>query len=113
MNWVLDIALVLLALALAAGLIRVLLGPTDADRMLGAQLLGTTGIGLLLLLAERTQRPGLADAAIVLALLAAVAAIAFTRQAHACAPEREAPDPVRPLPESAAVGARPSRRAWP
>jgi multicomponent Na+:H+ antiporter subunit F len=72
-------ALVLL-LALGAGLIRVLLGPTPSDRLMAAQLMGTAGIAILLLLAPVVRVPALVDVALVFALLAAVAVAAFTRR---------------------------------
>ncbi len=72
-------ALVLL-LAMAAGLVRVIVGPSAADRMMGAQLLGTMGIGVLLLLAFAFERYALADVALIFGLLASVAAVAFTRR---------------------------------
>lgn len=59
------------------GLVRILLGPTPPDRMLTAQLFGTTGVAILLLLAEATATPSLRDVALMLGLLAAVAAVAF------------------------------------
>ena len=43
-------ALVVLLLTLGAGMVRALRGPSLADRMLAVQLLGTGGVGLLLLL---------------------------------------------------------------
>jgi multicomponent Na+:H+ antiporter subunit F len=69
-----------LVLNLAAGLWRVVLGPTAADRMLAAQLFGTTAVAALLLLAEGMARPALRDIALVFALLAAVAAVAFVQR---------------------------------
>lgn len=76
----LSIALLLL-LTLVLGLWRVLRGPTAADRMLAAQLFGTTAVACMLLLAEAFQRPALRDVALVFALLAAVSAVAFVRRA--------------------------------
>jgi multicomponent Na+:H+ antiporter subunit F len=73
-------ALVILLLTLGAGLLRALRGPTLADRMLAVQLLGTGGVGLLLLLSALLNTPALLDVALVLALLAAVAAAAITRR---------------------------------
>jgi multicomponent Na+:H+ antiporter subunit F len=67
-------------LTLGAGLLRALRGPTLADRMLAVQLLGTGGVGLLLLLSALLNTPALLDVALVLALLAAVAAAAITRR---------------------------------
>jgi multicomponent Na+:H+ antiporter subunit F len=69
-----------LLLNLAAGLWRVMRGPTAADRMLAAQLFGTTAVAVLLLLAEGMGQPSLRDIALVFALLAAVAAVAFVQR---------------------------------
>jgi multicomponent Na+:H+ antiporter subunit F len=76
-------AAAVLLVALAIGMIRVLRGPAAGDRMLAAQLVGTTGVGILLLLAAALGVPALVDVALVLALLAAVAVVAFTRRAGA------------------------------
>jgi multicomponent Na+:H+ antiporter subunit F len=70
-----------LLMTLVAGLWRVLRGPTPADRMLAAQLFGTTAVASLLLLAQANDRPYLRDVALVFALLAAVTAVAFIRRA--------------------------------
>lgn len=69
-----------LLITIAGGMVRVLRGPTDGDRMLAAQLFGTTGVAILLLLAEALAMPALVDVALVFALLAAVATVAFVRQ---------------------------------
>lgn len=66
----------ILLLSLVAGLVRVWRGPTAADRMLSAQLFGTTGIAILLLLAE-IGHDALRHIALVLALLALMATTAF------------------------------------
>jgi len=60
-----------------AGLVRVLRGPTVPDRMLAAQLFGTGGVAILILLANGMDMPALLDVALVFALLAAVSAVAF------------------------------------
>ena len=73
-------AAAVLLMTLAMGMVRVLKGPTAGDRMLAAQLLGTAGVGVLLLLAVALGLPALVDVALVLALLAVVAVVAFTRQ---------------------------------
>jgi len=78
----LPIALFLLA-NLAASLWRVLRGPGDANRLLAALLFGSTGVGVIVLLAfagGRVASP-LLDVALTLALLAAITAIAFARRA--------------------------------
>lgn len=69
-----------LVLNLAAGLVRILRGPTPADRMLATLLFGTTGVATLLLLAEAQALPPLRDVALVFALLAALATVAFVRR---------------------------------
>ncbi len=79
MTLVFGVALCVLALALAGGLLRVLLGPTPADRMIAGQLLGTTGVAAVLLLGEVVSLPAARDVALVLAVLAAVATLAFYR----------------------------------
>lgn len=66
---------------LAAGMWRVLRGPGVADRMLAAQLFGTTAVAILLLLAEASGNNSLRDVALVFALLAAVTAVAFVKRA--------------------------------
>lgn len=73
------VALFLLA-TLVAGLWRVLRGPGAADRMLSAQLFGTTAVACLLLLAEAGETPALRDVALVFALLAVVAVVTFVRR---------------------------------
>jgi multicomponent Na+:H+ antiporter subunit F len=72
---------------LALGLIRVLRGPDDADRMMAAQLIGTGGIAALLLLGVVTGVPATVDVALILALLATFASIAFVEKGAANVPE--------------------------
>lgn len=72
---------VFLLLNILVGLVRVLLGPTSADRMLSAQLFGTTGAATLLLLAQGLSLPALRDVALVLVLASVVAVVAFVRRA--------------------------------
>jgi multicomponent Na+:H+ antiporter subunit F len=67
----------------AGGLVRLLRGPGDADRMMAAQLVGTGGVAVLLLLAVAGTTGALVDVALVLALLAAIASVAFVRDAPA------------------------------
>ena len=63
----------------ALGLVRVLRGPGDADRMMAAQLLGSGGIAALLLGGAATGDGSVVDVSLTLALLAAFAAIAFVK----------------------------------
>jgi multicomponent Na+:H+ antiporter subunit F len=67
----------LILLTVALGLVRVLRGPTAADRMMAAQLLGTGGIAGMLLLADASEVPAVVDVALVLAVVSGFAGIAF------------------------------------
>jgi multicomponent Na+:H+ antiporter subunit F len=76
----------------ALGLVRILRGPADADRMLAAQLLGTGGVAALLLLGVANGVNAVGDLALLLALLAAFASVAFVTGAKGpgpTAPNRE------------------------
>lgn len=80
MSWIHIIFALLLLVAIAAGMIRILKGPTAADRMMAAQLFGTCGVAILLLLAKGTDNTVLLDIALVFALLAALATMTFVRR---------------------------------
>ncbi|WP_296707450.1 monovalent cation/H+ antiporter complex subunit F [Rhodoblastus sp.] len=77
MNEPLLAAAGLIVLTVAVGLVRILRGPDDVDRLMAVQLLGTGGIAALLLTAYATGVPGVDDVALGLALLAAFATMAF------------------------------------
>jgi multicomponent Na+:H+ antiporter subunit F len=80
MSKLLAVSALALILSLFLGLLRVVRGPGAGDRMLAMQLIGTAGVGLLLLLSQLLELAALIDVALILALLAAVAAAAFTGQ---------------------------------
>ena len=63
----------------ALGLVRILRGPGDVDRILSLQLIGSGGVAVLLLLAAATQTPSIMDVALMLALLATFVSVAFLR----------------------------------
>jgi len=65
----------------AVGLVRILHGPTEVDRMMAAQLFGTGGIAALLLLSAGAGAPAAQDVALTLALLTAFASVAFIKSA--------------------------------
>jgi multicomponent Na+:H+ antiporter subunit F len=71
-----GVALFLL-LNLAVGMLRVYWGPTAGDRILAAQLFGTTTVAILLLLAEAMELAALRDVALVFVLLATLITVAF------------------------------------
>ena len=91
---ILVVFAIVLLLTVAASLVRVFRGPSDADRIMGAQLAGTGGIAVLLPIAAATGDWRVLDVALILALLAAFAAVGFikaTTPDGAGDPEEEAP----------------------
>jgi multicomponent Na+:H+ antiporter subunit F len=85
-------AAVLLLAMVAISLFVILRRPAEIDHMMAAQLLGTGGVAILLLLAVATETPSIVDVALLLSLFAAFAAVAFVR--NASDPESEARKPV-------------------
>ncbi|ROU00147.1 multiple resistance and pH regulation protein F [Histidinibacterium lentulum] len=82
--------------SLAGALVRVWRGPGRADRMTGAQLAGTSGVAVLMLLAPIEGWATL-DVAAILALFGALAAVGFVKALSADGggdPEEEDGDPV-------------------
>jgi multicomponent Na+:H+ antiporter subunit F len=73
----------------ALGLLRILRGPGDAERMMAAQLLGTGGIASLLLLGAAIDAPATVDVALTLALLTTFAAIAFVKKGTPRSPDAD------------------------
>lgn len=76
----------------ALGLVVILRRPAEVDHMMAAQLLGTGGVAILLLLAAATEASPIVDVALLLALFAAFAAVAFVRSASD--QESETPETV-------------------
>lgn len=74
------VALGLLLIGLALGLIRCYVGPDMEDRFTALLLLGTGGAAMLLLLGVLLNMDALYDVALVLALLAVVMTVAVTRK---------------------------------
>ncbi len=71
-----------LVLAMVAlGLYRVLRGPSGFDRMMAAQLIGSGGVAVMLLLAFAMDLPPVLDAALMLAVLAVFASAGFVNNA--------------------------------
>ena len=74
-------AAVFLLAMVAIGLFVILRRPAEVDHMMAAQLLGTGGVAMLLLLAVALETPSIVDVALLLSLFAAFAAVAFVRNA--------------------------------
>ncbi len=96
MNVLLAGVALFLLLNLSAGLARVARGPTPGDRMVAAQLFGTTGVAILLVLAQLMGVPALRDVALIFALLAVVVAVAFVKRGWVRAPGNESPSGEEP-----------------
>lgn len=71
---------------------RVLRGPSDADRMLAAQLFGTTAVAILLLLGHALDNLATYDVALVFALLSAVTAVTFVQRVWIAHDAKHDPD---------------------
>jgi len=70
-------ALVTLAAAVLAAVVRLVRGPTLPDRVVAMDLIGVLVVGLIVVLAASTGVHATLDAAIVIALIAFVATIAY------------------------------------
>lgn len=64
-------------LLLMIGLFRVLIGPSNEDRMLGIQLFATIGVSTLCVESIAYNNSALIDASLVLALLSPIAIVIF------------------------------------
>lgn len=73
----LTVAAAIVILFVAIGLARALRGPTDLDRLMAVQLLGSGGAGALVLWAVASGDHAVLDVALTLGVLAAFASIAF------------------------------------
>lgn len=78
-DWATLIALVLLGLALAVSLVRIVIGPTLSDRVLALDLLTVVAMGFVGAVAIRTGQWLFLDIAIALALLGFLATVALAR----------------------------------
>ncbi len=76
---VIDIAVAGLAVAFLAAAWRVVAGPTPADRVVAADLLTFSVIGLVALVGTRLARAGTFDLVIVATLVAFLAAVSLAR----------------------------------
>ena len=93
LQWTTLVALVLLGLALLVSVIRIVIGPTLADRVLALDLLTVIAMGFVGAIAIRTGQMLYLDIAIALALLGFLATVAFARYVltHASARHGDAP----------------------
>lgn len=74
-----TIAMVLLGFAMAMTIIRIIAGPSLADRILGLDLLSTVSVAFIAVFAVRTSLYQYIDIAVALALLAFLSTAALAR----------------------------------
>jgi len=72
-----QFALVALTMALLVAVVRLVKGPTLPDRVVAMDLIGVLAVGLIVVLAASTGVGATLDAAIVIALIAFVATVAY------------------------------------
>lgn len=72
----------LILLTLLTSLVRMVYGPTRADKLAINQLFSTCGSAILLVLSEAMEMSGLIDAALLLVLLSSVSMVCFTLAAR-------------------------------
>lgn len=75
----LDVALGALALCLVVAALRVVAGPTDADRALGVDFGFAVVIAAIALLAVRLEAPAMLDLVLVATLVGFLATVAIAR----------------------------------
>lgn len=92
MSGLYSILVVLLMLNILVGLVRVLRGPTAADRMLAAEMFSTSAVVIVLLLSALTGRQTFVDVALVFALLSALAVVTFVSRTWSAMQARDEGD---------------------
>jgi multicomponent Na+:H+ antiporter subunit F len=84
MNYFYAFFLLFLLLNIAAAMVRLARGPSIADRLMAAQLFGSTGVAALLVLAELLNQPAMRNVALAFVLLAVMVVIGFVRSGVGC-----------------------------
>ena len=74
-----TVVLVLLGVALIAALVRAILGPRLADRVMGINMAGTLTILSVLLLSRLLEQDWLLDVALIYAMISLIAVVVLTR----------------------------------
>jgi multicomponent Na+:H+ antiporter subunit F len=77
-----DAALIMIASALFIAMVRVVRGPTLADRVVAVDLIGVSSVCLMVLGATASKEPAFLDAAVVIALLGFLGTVAYARYAE-------------------------------
>ena len=81
-EFLLNVSMVILSIALLVAFVRVVRGPSLPDRVIAVDLVGVCSVGLIVLGAALTGERTFLDAAVVIALLGFLAVIAYARYAE-------------------------------
>lgn len=98
LDWALNIAFAAVGIALLLVVLRFLLGPTPADRVVALDTLVAAAMGLIALVAIRSGFSSFIDIAVVLGLVGFLSTVALARFLLV----REAQDAEKPPPAAAA-----------
>jgi len=79
LGWAAYAALAAVTLAVAAAAVRVIRGPSVADRVVALDLMGLLSVSFIAVVAIASDQPVLLDAAIALALVSFLGTVAFAR----------------------------------
>ncbi|SEO81845.1 multicomponent Na+:H+ antiporter subunit F [Aquisalimonas asiatica] len=78
-EWVTLATMLILVLALVLTAVRLVLGPSLADRVVALELIALIAVGIIIVYAVQVDRAAFLDVALVLALTAFMAAVGFAR----------------------------------
>lgn len=78
-EWVTLATMLILVLALVLTFVRLVLGPSLADRVVALELIALIAVGIMIVYAVQVGRAAFLDVALVLALTAFMAAVGFAR----------------------------------
>jgi multicomponent Na+:H+ antiporter subunit F len=92
LEWVMDLTLGILCLALVLSAARIALGPSRADRVIAMDMASYVAIGITAVLALQTNTPILLDVGAVTAVAAFVGTVGLTRYVEARERDVGAPD---------------------
>lgn len=98
----LQLAFLLLTLAVLLGLVRLVRGPTVLDRILAFDLIATSIVGMIALLSVKWRTPLYLELVLLFSLLGFVGTVAFVFHLHRTLPAR------RPTPEQSRPAAAPA-----
>ncbi len=78
-SWILSAALIVLALMAVLCLIRAIIGPTIADRLVAVNMLGTMVMVMISILAVKMQEGYLVDICLIYAMISFLAVVVLTK----------------------------------